>query len=131
MREGILPTWEDKKNKGGNIISIQIPEKIINGAWTLLAALVVGEIFIEKNYLINGISIKYVDSSKTNNIRRKTITKRAPTALIKIWIGTKTIDTSISSGVNLFVNKLIPKYVDKTFKDYQYSIQTSKIKAEY
>jgi hypothetical protein len=123
MRSGISPTWEDRKNEGGKIISIQYPEQIMLTAWTLLSALILGETFCDKNYLINGLSIKFVREHKKP---KKSIAK--PSALIKIWI--HRMDHTITEKIRHFNKRILPDYVEKEYCKDEFSIQTCDIKAQ-
>ena len=60
MRKGILPLWEDPKNRTGGAFSFKIPNKHVNLVWRHLFYVLCGEtLATEKRYnsLINGISI--------------------------------------------------------------------------
>jgi hypothetical protein len=124
MRDGIAPTWENKMNKNGVIVSIQIPDPIIMTTWTILSALIVGESFCPKNYLINGISIKYIRENKKNKKL-----SNVPFALVKIWI--RTADRDVNTTIRNFFRIVLPKYVDPAYAKHDFSIQVSNIKAEY
>lgn len=59
MRDGIVPTWEDKKNKNGGICSIKLSMSRAEEVWTLLSMYLIGECYyddINKMDDLNGIS---------------------------------------------------------------------------
>ena len=73
MRDGIIPTWEDEKNKNGGCFSYKISNKIVSNIWTKLSYNLVGNNLTNNKDLlehINGITI----SPKINF------------CIIKIWI---------------------------------------------
>lgn len=75
MREGIQPTWEDEKNRGGGCFSYKVGNKNITTTWKQASYLLVGERLTEESKLcqmINGITI----SPKKNF------------CIIKIWLAT-------------------------------------------
>ena len=60
MREGITPTWEDKKNRDGGCFSFKIPNKIVPSIWKRLSYVLTGETISNDNKLlrvVNGITI--------------------------------------------------------------------------
>lgn len=123
MKNDINPMWEDKRNRNGIIVSIKIPEKIIESTWTLLVAMIIGETFSTDNHIINGVSIKYV--------RDKPSKIKAPQnhALIKIW--TQRYTGNIRSSVTNFTKNIIPKYIHKQYTGYAFSIQETIMKPQY
>tara|TARA_B100001059_G_scaffold221157_1_gene243853 strand:- start:448 stop:984 length:537 start_codon:yes stop_codon:yes gene_type:complete len=75
MREGIQPTWEDEKNRGGGCFSYKVGNKNITTTWKQASYLLVGESLTAESKLcasINGITI----SPKKNF------------CIIKIWLAT-------------------------------------------
>jgi hypothetical protein len=125
MRAGITPTKEDVKNRNGTIISILVPNDIMNEVWICLAGSVIGETFTKKKGLINGLGIKYV---KENKKGRRSICSGS-FVLMKIWV--KTLEKEINDSVRIFLKETIPKYVSNKYANYNYSIQVSNIKPEY
>ena len=77
MRDGILPTWEDTKNRDGGCFSYKVNNKTVVNAWKNLSYILVGETLANNPTLgktINGITI----SPKKNF------------CIIKIWLSTCT-----------------------------------------
>ena len=134
MRDKIKPVWEDVKNKNNIIVSIQIPDEIFVDTITLLTGLVIGETFVKDNHLINGISIKY--TNEQNNMKRLShkkkaiFVKRPNFGLLKIWTNNKTPEF-LDGGLKIFLNKLIPKYVNESYADFTYKIVYKKMTPEY
>ena len=73
MRDGITPTWEDKKNRGGGCFSFKISNKIVGSVWTRLSYVLMGET-ISNN-------VKLLQAS--NGI---TISPKKSFCIIKIWM---------------------------------------------
>jgi hypothetical protein len=74
MREGIQPTWEDEKNRGGGCFSYKVGNKNIITTWKQASYSLIGESLTAESKLcasINGITI----SPKKNF------------CIIKIWLG--------------------------------------------
>tara|TARA_B110000259_G_scaffold159781_1_gene182967 strand:+ start:235 stop:777 length:543 start_codon:yes stop_codon:yes gene_type:complete len=74
MREGIKPTWEDEKNRGGGCFSYKVGNKNIITTWKHASYSLIGETLTAESKLcasINGITI----SPKKNF------------CIIKIWLG--------------------------------------------
>jgi Eukaryotic initiation factor 4E len=130
MKNDINPIWEDKMNRNGIVISIRVPGKIVNEAWTLLLAMIIGETFSVDNYVINGVSIKYVRATNTRESSRlKDKTPITKCALIKIW--TRKYTKNIQSSINNYIKVIIPKYIDKKYKDYKFTTQETIMKPQY
>lgn len=75
MREGIMPTWEDPRNREGGCFSYKVNNKSVAACWRALSCVLVGETLTDTNNLrpcINGITI----SPKKNF------------CIIKIWLST-------------------------------------------
>lgn len=75
MREGIQPTWEDEKNRGGGCFSYKVGNKNITTTWKQASYLLIGERLtseLKLSPLINGMTI----SPKKNF------------CIIKIWLST-------------------------------------------
>lgn len=75
MRKGILPMWEDPKNRKGGCFSYKVPNKLVVSVWKNLSYILVGESLTSDRKLlatINGITI----SPKKNF------------CIIKIWLAT-------------------------------------------
>ena len=73
MREGVHPTWEDPKNRGGGCFSYKVPNRAIPEVWKKLFYVVVGETASPDEALmqqINGI----------------TISPKKSFCIIKVWV---------------------------------------------
>ena len=60
MREGITPTWEDKRNRNGGCFSFKVTNKSVHSVWKNIGYMLVGETLSNNNKLlqtINGITI--------------------------------------------------------------------------
>ena len=57
MRDGINPIWEDENNLNGGIFSFKVPKSNISEIWEKVIILLIGEVLIEKNNIINGVSL--------------------------------------------------------------------------
>jgi hypothetical protein len=60
MREGITPTWEDKRNRNGGCFSFKVTNKNVHIVWKNIGYMLVGETLSNNNKLlqtINGITI--------------------------------------------------------------------------
>jgi translation initiation factor 4E len=74
MREGINPTWEDKRNCKGGCFSFKVNNKIVHSVWNDLLKSITGE-SISSN----------VDFIK--DINGITISPKKSFCIIKIWMG--------------------------------------------
>ena len=91
MRKGIVPMWEDTKNKNGGCFSYKVSNKCVAGVWKTLSYILVGETLTDDKKLrslINGITI----SPKKNF------------CIIKIWLATceyqnPTIINEVNGGI--------------------------------
>ncbi len=91
MRKGIVPMWEDTKNKNGGCFSYKVSNKCVAGVWKTLSYILVGESLTEDKKLkalINGITI----SPKKNF------------CIIKIWLANcefqnPTIINEVNGGI--------------------------------
>ena len=72
MRKGIIPMWEDKKNRNGGCFSYKIPNKNIFKTWKHVSYLLVGET----------LSLEKTISPHINGI---TISPKKSFCIIKIW----------------------------------------------
>lgn len=75
MREGITPTWEDKKNRDGGCFSFKVSNKHVHEVWKILVCLTCGETLLMNRALhkhVNGI----------------TISPKKSFCIIKIWMDT-------------------------------------------
>lgn len=92
MKDGILPLWEDPRNKNGGSFSYKVPNKIVHRVWRHLSYVLVGEtISTNEKFVqqVTGISI----SPKKNF------------CVIKIWLETSQFQnpklvTSVVDGLN-------------------------------
>ena len=75
MRDGIIPTWEDKKNIGGGCFSYKVNNKNVVNIWKRLSYNLVGE------NLTNNLDLL----DKINGI---TISPKINFCIIKIWTST-------------------------------------------
>ena len=73
MRKGVIPMWEDKKNRNGGCFSYKIPNKNVFKVWKLASFSLVGET----------LSIGETMSPHINGI---TISPKKSFCIIKIWI---------------------------------------------
>ncbi|MEE9573463.1 MAG: eukaryotic translation initiation factor 4E [Candidatus Neomarinimicrobiota bacterium] len=73
MREGITPTWEDKKNRNGGCFSFKIPNKAVTAIWKRLSYVLTGETISNDIKLLRA----------ANGI---TISPKKTFFIIKIWI---------------------------------------------
>jgi len=73
MREGITPTWEDKKNRNGGCFSFKIPNKAVTSIWKRLSYVLTGETISNDINLLRA----------ANGI---TISPKKSFCIIKIWI---------------------------------------------
>ena len=73
MREGITPTWEDKKNRNGGCFSFKIPNKAVTSIWKRLSYVLTGETISNDIKLLRA----------ANGI---TISPKKSFCIIKIWI---------------------------------------------
>jgi hypothetical protein len=56
MKEGIMPTWEDPKNKNGGFWSFKVPKRISNDVWKKLTAGFVGNTLTSNGDYMNSIT---------------------------------------------------------------------------
>lgn len=73
MRDGIIPTWEDNKNKDGGCFSYKINNKFVGNIWKRLSYNLVGENLTDNKKLLP-------------NINGITISPKINFCIIKIWI---------------------------------------------
>ena len=59
MREGIMPTWEDPRNREGGSFSYKVSNKMVYTTWRNLTYTLVGETLAKSSvaFTINGITI--------------------------------------------------------------------------
>jgi hypothetical protein len=86
MREGVLPIWEDEKNKNGGYWSYKVPKKQSNDIWLKLSAALVGNTLTDDMLTITGISV----SPKITNCVMKIW--NSDSSICKTDIFTKEID---------------------------------------
>jgi hypothetical protein len=75
MRTGILPMWEDTKNKNGGCFSYKVSNKNVASVWKNLSYTLVGESLT-------------VDKKLRPNITGITISPKKNFCIIKIWLAT-------------------------------------------
>lgn len=81
MKDGILPTWEDKANKNGGCFSYKVANKNVHDNWTKMFYLLIGATISKNNEFY----------SKINGI---TISPKKSFCILKIW----TEDCSIQNA---------------------------------
>jgi hypothetical protein len=75
MRKGILPQWEDPKNRDGGCFSFKISNKQIANVWRKMSSLLTGETLSSNYNLLNTI----------NGI---TVSPKKSFCILKIWTST-------------------------------------------
>ena len=75
MRDGIKPTWEDQKNRGGGCFSYKIANKEVLSLWKRLSFMLIGENLTDNPNLMSTI----------NGI---TISPKKHFCIIKLWLST-------------------------------------------
>ena len=130
MRDSIMPTWEDTKNRHNVTISIKVSEPIMIPTWTLMAMMIVGESFHSiNNGLINGLIIKYVPNNKSHINKTS---NNEPFALIKILTQVKRAKCkSIMESIQNFLKITLPSYVTHNYSKENFSIQITDNIPEY
>jgi len=73
MIEGVMPTWEDPKNRDGGCFSYKVSNKLVYNVWKQLS------------YVIMGDSISS-QSSFVKNVTGITISPKKNFCIIKIWM---------------------------------------------
>ena len=73
MRDGILPMWEDPKNRNGGCFSYKVPNKYVCEVWRDLTYVLVGET-ISSN------------SAFVDNVAGITISPKKHFCIVKIWM---------------------------------------------
>ena len=73
MRDGITPTWEDKRNRNGGCFSFKITNKSVHSVWKNIGCMLVGETLSNNNKLLQ-------------NINGITISPKRSFCIIKVWI---------------------------------------------
>ena len=73
MRKGVIPMWEDKKNRNGGCFSYKIPNKNVFNVWKLASYSLTGET----------LSITEIMANHINGI---TISPKKSFCIIKIWM---------------------------------------------
>ena len=88
MRKGIVPTWEDKKNRNGGCFSYKIPNKNVFKVWKLASYSLVGET----------LGMTQTMATHINGI---TISPKKSFCIIKIWMDScKYQDTDLINSKN-------------------------------
>jgi hypothetical protein len=83
MRDGILPTWEDIKNRNGGICSVKLPMTKAEDAWNHLSMSMIGETY-------------YDDNIQMNDINGLSFCPKNIWCIIKIWNADSKNNTSIT-----------------------------------
>jgi hypothetical protein len=73
MRDGILPMWEDSKNRNGGCFSYKVSNKIVCDVWKELSYVLVGETISNNNLFVNCVT-------------GITISPKKNFCIIKIWM---------------------------------------------
>ena len=73
MRKGILPMWEDPRNRKGGCFSYKVPNKTVASVWRNLSYTLVGETLT-------------ADRTLRQNITGITISPKKNFGIIKIWL---------------------------------------------
>ena len=73
MRNGVLPMWEDPRNKAGGCFSYKVANKTVTSTWMQLAYCTVGETLTQ-------------DRNVRQNIMGITISPKKNFCIIKIWL---------------------------------------------
>lgn len=81
MKDGISPTWEDKKNKEGGCFSYKIPNKSVYENWNKMFYLLIGNTITNNNDFLK----------KINGI---TISPKKSFCILKVWISDCTMQNS-------------------------------------
>lgn len=81
MKDGILPTWEDDKNRNGGCFSYKVPNKCVYDNWIKMFYLVIG----------NTLSTNTDFLKKINGI---TISPKKSFCILKVWISDCTMQNS-------------------------------------
>ena len=104
MRDGILPTWEDPRNRDGGCFSYKVNNKTVGGAWKNLSYILVGETLSSNTHLVNSV----------NGI---TISPKKNFCIIKIWLASCTyqdpsimVDVPGLSSHGCLFKKHLPEY---------------------
>ena len=75
MREGISPTWEDKRNRSGGCFSYKIPNKLVPSVWQDLSYALMGETISS-------------DAKFLHTISGITISPKKAFCIVKVWMET-------------------------------------------
>jgi hypothetical protein len=75
MKEGIMPMWEDKKNRNGGCFSYKVLNKNVTDVWR------------ELSYVLTGETISKT-ATFVANVTGITISPKKNFCIIKIWMGT-------------------------------------------
>ena len=73
MRDGVHPTWEDPKNRGGGCFSYKVNNKSVDSVWKSLSYILVGETLSSNHQLVRSV----------NGI---TISPKKNFCIVKIWL---------------------------------------------
>lgn len=73
MKDGIIPMWEDPKNRNGGCFSYKVSNKYVCDVWRELTYLLVGETIS-------------TSSTFTNNVTGITISPKKNFCIVKIWM---------------------------------------------
>ena len=84
MKDGILPTWEDKANKDGGCFSYKVPNKNVYDNWVKMFYMVIGNSISDNTDFVNIV----------NGI---TISPKKSFCILKVW----TSDCTIQNANNI------------------------------
>jgi len=87
MKDGILPTWEDDKNRNGGCFSYKVPNKSVYDNWIKMFYLVIG----------NTLSSNTEFLKKINGI---TISPKKSFCILKVWISDCTMQNASLINTN-------------------------------
>jgi len=119
FKQGILPKWEDLKNKDGGEIAIRKFKSLeeLDSLWETISMLCIGEQF-EMSDIINGIRV--VDSSIPN---RKTLYR------IELWFSDKTHKDTIENSFRNILN--LEPFVQIHHKDHSCAVESAPTKYQH
>lgn len=73
MRKGVLPTWEDSKNRNGGCFSYKVSNKAVSAVWRQLSYALVGETLAK-------------DPAVRAGINGATISPKKNFCIVKVWM---------------------------------------------
>ena len=94
MKDGIIPMWEDPKNRNGGCFSYKVSNKIVCDVWRDLSYILVGDSISSNTQFVNGVT-------------GITISPKKNFCIIKIWMSN--CDHQNPAVVSNEVSGLIPQ----------------------